>query len=164
MGCNRPLRITPAYAGKRYLQREFWHVLQDHPRVCGEKSRCLSMALRWAGSPPRMRGKVSDVMLPQSFRGITPAYAGKRRQLWQQSRRFRDHPRVCGEKCFSWLLCCCNSGSPPRMRGKEFDRSPTVFLARITPAYAGKSFEEHGFVIGVWDHPRVCGEKTKKIP
>ena len=35
---------------------------------------------------------------------------------------------------------------------------------RITPAYAGKSD-----VFVVWrvepkDHPRVCGEKTKKIP
>ena len=33
-----PLRITPAYAGKSRLRRHREHTLQDHPRVCGEKS------------------------------------------------------------------------------------------------------------------------------
>ena len=50
------------------------------------------------------------------------------------------------------------------MRGKEKREIDENQPCGITPAYAGKSFEEHGFVIGVWDHPRVCGEKTKKIP
>ena len=39
----------------------------------------------------------------------------------------------------------------------------TTYSDGITPAYAGKSFEEHGFVIGVWDHPRVCGEKASVL-
>ena len=31
--------ITPAYAGKSLLQRSRLHLVQDHPRLCGEKPR-----------------------------------------------------------------------------------------------------------------------------
>ena len=50
-------RITPAYAGKR---QSFWHTWttdQDHPRLCGEKTRGISVILDGVGSPPPMRGK-----------------------------------------------------------------------------------------------------------
>ena len=51
-------RITPAYAGKRYLYKvddiDYW----DHPRLCGEKSMQKLGRLRTIGSPPPMRGKV----------------------------------------------------------------------------------------------------------
>ena len=30
-------RITPAYAGKSRLANRDFHVLKDHPRLCGEK-------------------------------------------------------------------------------------------------------------------------------
>ena len=51
------------------------------------------------------------------------------------------------------------SGSPPPMRGKDAHMLVSCGIARITPAYAGKS---KFFVInevGGWDHPRLCGEK-----
>ena len=35
---------------------------------------------------------------------------------------------------------------------------------RITPAYAGKSIVVKRLKSRWKDHPRVCGEKTKKIP
>ena len=34
----------------------------------------------------------------------------------------------------------------------------------ITPAYAGKRSLSFFSPPLSWDHPRVCGEKTKKIP
>ena len=71
-------RITPAYAGKSGQHRNRRSSPRDHPRVCGEK-RALSRS--WAacgGSPPRMRGKVAAAVPALFFRGITPAYAGKR--------------------------------------------------------------------------------------
>ena len=57
-----------------------------------------------------------------------------------------------------------NPGSPPRMRGKVSGQRRFYGKAGITPAYAGKSkvFLLSGYEVG--DHPRVCGEKTKKIP
>ncbi len=50
------------------------------------------------------------------------------------------------------------------MRGKGDDEREYEPLTRITPAYAGKR-EVFGYQ-EAWaeDHPRVCGEKTKKIP
>ena len=52
-------RITPAYARKRAAASFHPGTIQDHPRVCGEKLDALVMAVFFAGSPPRMRGKVS---------------------------------------------------------------------------------------------------------
>ena len=45
-----------------------------------------------------MRGKVDAATLTLKARGITPAYAGKRRPLGVVARYLGDHPRVCGEK------------------------------------------------------------------
>ena len=157
-------RITPAYAGKRsfcqFLQRPSW----DHPRVCGEKFECTQSVRRLRGSPPRMRGKGAAARAGLRAVGITPACAGKR--LWGNNRRGRneDHPRVCGEKPADYVGYKLAKGSPPRMRGKEpffFDR---FSLPGITPAYAGKSSTLHQNDNTRRDHPRVCGEKTKKIP
>ena len=50
------------------------------------------------------------------------------------------------------------------MRGKVLDNLGGNRGVRITPAYAGKSEEDSLGEALVWDHPRICGEKTKKIP
>ena len=50
------------------------------------------------------------------------------------------------------------------MRGKATFYSCWVLYPRITPAYAGKSAFPIEHIGLVRDHPRVCGEKTKKIP
>ena len=55
-------------------------------------------------------------------------------------------------------------GSPPRVRGKVIQDSPDAGGWGITPACAGKSFWIEVTLCNIWDHPRVCGEKTKKIP
>ena len=55
-------------------------------------------------------------------------------------------------------------GSPPPMRGKDDLVSGVAAGTRITPAYAGKSHSSGFRYAGIWDHPRLCGEKTKKIP
>ena len=50
------------------------------------------------------------------------------------------------------------------MRGKEHKEEIWEKGYRITPAYAGKRAVAVA-VCGLYrDHPRVCGEKTKKIP
>ena len=71
------LRITPAYAGKRYPYTEIRFESWDHPRLCGEKSSPTTGTNTAMGSPPPMRGKVlNEVICAISLR-ITPAYAGK---------------------------------------------------------------------------------------
>ena len=136
--------ITPAYAGKRHTSEHDSRRSQDHPRVCGEKKGGN------AGNDNR--------------RGITPAYAGKRTTGATKSTLPWDHPRVCGEKNHSGAHNGLTMGSPPRMRGKENAHTGVSGRHGITPAYAGKSFPEPRARGKLEDHPRVCGEKTKKIP
>ena len=48
------------------------------------------------------------------------------------------------------------------MRGKGPPERDVQDAARITPAYAGKSWLRKRAPSTVWDHPRVCGEKAEK--
>ena len=90
-------RITPACAGKSLTQSLLLYFTQDHPRVCGEKDdNCFRRRNPW-GSPPRVRGKVSEESGLTEFRGITPACAGKRLK--------RSHS--IGH--FSYILCLFHS-------------------------------------------------------
>ena len=70
-------RITPAYAGKSFRSNQPKAAVQDHPRLCGEKSRYSVTLWITAGSPPPMRGKAVHADGRSSGSGITPAYAGK---------------------------------------------------------------------------------------
>ena len=70
-----------------------------------------------------------------------------------------DHPRVCGEKKENPDEWNEVQGSPPRMRGKEFNCTRDKEVAGITPAYAGKSTRPTPSRSRRRDHPRVCGEK-----
>ena len=45
-----------------------------------------------------MRGKVIDDLPESILDGITPAYAGKRKEYKLAVKIAGDHPRVCGEK------------------------------------------------------------------
>ena len=49
------------------------------------------------------------------------------------------------------------------MRGKAERKYRETGKERITPAYAGKSFALSMIALGVWDHPRLCGEKVKSL-
>ena len=116
-------RITPAYAGKSKLVDVGKDVLEDHPRLCGEKQ----LAVEHIGH----------------YLGITPAYAGKSVNATGAIANNKDHPRLCGEKRFHDVLLIFRRGSPPPMRGKVTFRSYPIASAGITPAYAGKRTHIH---------------------
>ena len=156
--------ITPAYAGKRSACSPPSPHSRDHPRVCGEKVLNTFIMVCHVGSPPRMRGKALTDPCIALCHGITPACAGKRRSIGRLSQPTRDHPRVCGEKCSSVRSASHRRGSPPRMRGKDLPFTCDCESTGITPACAGKSLRPDNNPSTSWDHPRVCGEKTKKIP
>ncbi len=53
-------------------------------------------------------------------------------------------------------------GSPPPMRGKDVFVLITIFMRRITPAYAGKRpMHQWCRKTASRDHPRLCGEKPE---
>ena len=156
--------ITPAYAGKSRRHLKLLLETEDHPRLCGEK---LGFRCRFSlipGSPPPMRGKAALALAMLAKLRITPAYAGKSLHYRLHHCNNKDHPRLCGEKQLSQLFLCVVQGSPPPMRGKECYFVGALRSDGITPAYAGKSRFPFHHLIRSRDHPRLCGEKTKKIP
>ena len=73
---------------------------------------------------------------------------------------YKDHPRLCGEKCRQLDLWGTPEGSPPPMRGKVKKGVMKRTYLRITPAYAGKSALATAVADLPRDHPRLCGEKS----
>ena len=71
---------------------------------------------------------------------------------------------MCGEKRTTPQQMPTQTGSPPHVRGKAGFAMYLDVSARITPACAGKRLTSMPPWTAVWDHPRMCGEKTKKIP
>ena len=156
--------ITPAHAGKRKPTLPAERQTRDHPRACGEKTERKLPTAAAKGSPPRMRGKAYLETSAQAFPRITPAHAGKSCVEQHKVIFGWDHPRACGEKNAHPDRSQCTRGSPPRMRGKVSLTECTSRWSGITPAHAGKSETQLQMTRSYGDHPRACGEKTKKIP
>ena len=74
---RRPVRITPADAGKTPTADGSAAAIADHPRGCGENKMEKRNAHGCGGSPPRMRGKPPSTQMEKLAFGITPADAGK---------------------------------------------------------------------------------------
>ena len=157
-------RITPACAGKSTKLRNAIRSKWDHPRMCGEKSAASTCPICARGSPPHVRGKVKENQTLWYEDRITPACAGKSYIRLALLHPTWDHPRMCGEKQLVAELPKTSLGSPPHVRGKV--DLVAVFISRfgITPACAGKSVIWENVPGAFRDHPRMCGEKTKKIP
>ena len=71
------MRITPAYAGKTKSSSVKLFAHRDHPRRCGENYLFRFYMTPSEGSPPQVRGKLTDVV---AFVNV-----------------LEDHPRRCGE-------------------------------------------------------------------
>ena len=110
-----------------------------------------------------MRGKAMLKGRSESITRITPAYAGKSFAGNFAAEHRQDHPRLCGEKLKTAVKDGVYTGSPPPMRGKGHSLTGLHLHRGITPAYAGKSSAMSRIKSLYWDHPRLCGEKTKKI-
>ena len=111
-----------------------------------------------------MRGKHGAIGHEGDQGRITPAGAGKTRNVAVKRQLIRDHPRRCGENLARAKGMVLDKGSPPQVRGK-----PRVSVARgaeprITPAGAGKTSSVNEIDYGFQDHPRRCGENTIRQP
>ena len=93
--------------------------------------------------------------------GITPACAGKRKNISMRRLGTGDHPRMRGEKHAELVPRLEARGSPPHARGKGFLVLSKKFLTRITPACAGKSPAPAAGCRRAGDHPRMRGEKLE---
>ena len=153
------LRITPAWAGKRFVGAAPRTSGRDHPRMGREKAADTCVYYSVTGSPPRGRGKEAGRRPVHRPDRITPAWAGKSLHENAAAAVPGDHPRVDGEKFPASVPPVYGPGSPPRGRGKDSAGSLDAVRVRITPAWAGKSFLRVDVHEIPGDHPRVGGEK-----
>ena len=89
--------ITPACAGKTFIEDSAFNCIQDHPRVCGKNGVHVNESLTFSGSPPRVREKLNSIYGMTVTDRITPACAGKTETLFLSKVEKWDHPRVCGK-------------------------------------------------------------------
>ena len=73
-----------------------------------------------------------------------------------------DHPRGCGEHWQTWTGGLAQWESSPRMRGALMNTVHAIELARIIPADAGSTSRQRNATCPSADHPRGCGEHTRK--
>ncbi len=130
--------------------------------MCGEQCDSLQADPIRRGSPPRVRGTGKNENGLASWRGSAPAWAGAGSGKYVERCLGRDHPRVCGEQPVNLRFSVRMRGSPPRVRGTGMGDRSCNMTRRITPACAGNRQAIRTRVFMAWDHPRVCGEKTKK--
>ena len=93
--CQAPewsYRITPAWAGKRWMRSPPSGSSRDHPRVGGEKFHPGVVTNSIKGSPPRGRGKGRRTGTKRCQLRITPAWAGKRLKRSHRSGIFISGP------------------------------------------------------------------------
>ena len=114
------VRITPAYAGRRYNRWIGSWGIRDHPRVRGEKTRSSIAEYASGGSPPRTRGEEGEPEHKAEDDRITPAYAGRRGRLRLANSSAGDHPRVRGEKQRT-SISYMSAMDHPRVRGEKLE-------------------------------------------
>ena len=163
MQAAQAARITPAGAGKTLTREAGCDKIKDHPRRCGENHIPHRGVYSLSGSPPQVRGKQTRAERGRSEKRITPAGAGKTFRSTAHKSRNPDHPRRCGENCARKSTASAGPGSPPQVRGKQNRAERGRSEKRITPAGAGKTGGGGKRAKGSQDHPRRCGENTKKI-
>ncbi len=172
-------RNIPAYAGKTLTCINRLLSPREHPRVCGENLPSQAVMIGFAGTSPRMRGKLNGTLdWHLRWRNI-PAYAGKTAASASVFAASEEHPRVCGENYWCAVHDPHHGGTSPRMRGKQEENKKPVTAGGNIPAYAGKTQilpagKPHaGGNIPAYagktrpptvtcqsseEHPRVCGE------
>ena len=109
-----------------------------------------------------MRGTPIAVDVVRGYLEIIPACAGNTRLSAHDAVYGRDHPRVCGEHNLDEATNIGIAGSSPRVRGTLADDDGHGRLLGIIPACAGNTDAAGGALSAVGDHPRVCGEHSRK--
>ena len=132
-------RITPACAGKTRDHRGVGVMDRDHPRMRGEDHFGEDPDSVGCGSPPHARGRLAKAGVSTSDIRITPACAGKTKNLPTPGGLLSDHPRMRGEDCCSQSNCPPAPGSPPHARGRRGELGRHRLDIGITPACAGKT-------------------------
>ena len=133
------IRNTPAYAGKTALRAIRTAQKWKHPRLRGEDSRSQKRKRGFMETPPLTRGRPVCLLVRSSRPRNTPAYAGKTGACCCYGARCWKHPRLRGEDFDDVLPRLVRTETPPLTRGRLDSGLTDDYVARNTPAYAGKT-------------------------
>ena len=89
--------IIPACAGSTNSSMVFPVDKRDHPRMCGEHGRVVTVNGNVKGSSPHVRGARWPHLHAIVESGIIPACAGSTSVFRVRFAMQGDHPRMCGE-------------------------------------------------------------------
>ena len=131
--------LIPAHAGKTSRASPKSLLCLAHPRACGENPNIGRASSHSTGSSPRMRGKLFFGVVFTRARGLIPAHAGKTSVGRAHFGVWWAHPRACGENSQHLKGVEMETGSSPRMRGKQNARYPELNAMGLIPAHAGKT-------------------------
>ena len=92
--------------------------MKAHPRECGDDLARRHPMAGQPGSPPRMRGRLSNPSQRIRINRLTPANAGTTSTAYEAYPGSAAHPRECGDDYEYGYYAGMNTGSPPRMRGR----------------------------------------------
>ena len=157
-GQHSQSRLTPACAGSTAVLPLRRPVGTTHPRVCGEHARAHSFSACHTDSPPRVRGALLAVGVPDDRPRLTPACAGSTPSRRAGRATASTHPRVCGEHLWARFRVDHRDDSPPRVRGARLVACDRHGIRRLTPACAGSTANTMTMFLCQTTHPRVCGE------
>ncbi len=157
-GANRPVRNTPALAGRTRARSSPPRRPAEHPRVGGEDSPTGGSTSSLSGTPPRRRGGPTRGPVHADRHRNTPASAGRTSRTGLRRTPGSEHPRVGGEDDLFAIVGTHSTGTPPRRRGGPAELPVLLVDPRNTPASAGRTPWLARALAGGTEHPRVGGE------
>ena len=134
--------IIPACAGNTPSRRSGSASSRDHPRMCGEHTTRIQMTFPTAGSSPHVRGTHRPFLNARKTAGIIPACAGN---TLNKSR-----------------TPLAKLGSSPHVRGTQRHDDLLGRARGIIPACAGNTKAAYPHKSFLGDHPRMCGEHSRR--
>ena len=152
-------RFIPACAGNAPSLFEGSGFRSVHPRVCGERRWRQPLLHSSAGSSPRVRGTLKQVVNKGEIIRFIPACAGNASSQTPVRSNPAVHPRVCGERHSFFNRARKFFGSSPRVRGTRGHTPIPCALFRFIPACAGNASNYLCRQDLPAVHPRVCGER-----
>ena len=158
-----PLRFIPACAGNATTITPRFTAKTVHPRMRGERSLRLAIHWRKVGSSPHARGTPieQDPQIPGSR--FIPACAGNARPRDCCPEIEAVHPRMRGERSWPAASVWPNRGSSPHARGTPGVTVVQAASVRFIPACAGNASAAQSRRRPPTVHPRMRGERLKRI-
>ena len=136
-------RFTPVRTGKSPSRCRIARRAPVHPRAYGEESAHPSGKLLMGGSPPCVRGRAPQPVDHTGCVRFTPVRTGKSCRLPSAFSAPAVHPRAYGEEAMPSFDRLSVAGSPPCVRGRDFQSTLLLNLWRFTPVRTGKRSARH---------------------